>query len=435
MKPTIPFVILIVLLFPGCATVNVEQDHAHMQEESLRRTGHPIVWQHTPEDTAQTHQMVAELLRDGITRDEAIRISLLNSPHLQASFQSLGIARADVVQAGLYTNPSLGTLFRFPTNGRSGTGVELDLLFRISDLWNVPLRRNLAEVDVLRITQLVIQEVLRTAAAARDTFDELLLQQALYQFMTGNVALFHTTVEELQVCFHAGLVNDLDIYLGKNVLFEGQVDLARIQSSLITARTKLVETLGLDPNKLSIIDIVGDLEDMPLRALSPEQGWEFAAHHRVDLQLRRLQISQTRRLLDWQKARIFGDVELGGQYTRELDKMNSAGPLLVLQIPLFNQNQGGIARAEYQVGQAQQRLKATELAAKQEIQSLLAELTFHKTHAHLFRDKMLVAPSQVSSHKCRNPVAWDRAASDSSRREYRHVGRYYRWAALARSGK
>lgn len=398
MKPTIPFVILIVLLFHGCATVNVEQDHAHMQEESLRRTGHPIVWQHTPEDTAQTNQMVAELLRDGITRDEAIRISLLNSPHLQASFQSLGIARADVVQAGLYTNPSLGTLFRFPTNGGSGTGVELDLLFRISDLWNVPLRRNLAEVDVLRITQLVIQEVLRTAAAARDTFDELLLQQAMYQFMTGNVALFHTTVEELQVRFHAGLVNDLDIYLGKNVLFEGQVDLARIQSSLITARTKLVETLGLDPNELSIIDIVGDLEDMPLRALSPEQGWEFAAHHRVDLQLRRLQISQTRRLLDWQKARIFGDVGLGGHYTRELDKMHSAGPLLVLQIPLFNQNQGGIARAEYQVGQAQQRLKATELAAKQEIQSLLAELTFHKTHAQLFRDKMLVAQQKALSY-------------------------------------
>ncbi len=172
----------------------------------------------------------------------------------------------------------------------------------------------------------------------------------------------------------------------------------RQNPSLITARTKLVETLGLDPNELSIIDIVGDLEDMPLRALSPEQGWEFAAHHRVDLQLRRLQISQTRRLLDWQKARIFGDVGLGGHYTRELDKMHSAGPLLVLQIPLFNQNQGGIARAEYQVGQAQQRLKATELAAKQEIQSLLAELTFHKTHAQLFRDKMLVAQQKALSY-------------------------------------
>ena len=169
MKAPIPFLLLTTLLIHGCATVNVEKDHAHMQEESLKRTGHAIVWQQTPEDTALTNQLVMELLKNGITRDEAIRISLLNNPHLQASFQSLGIARADVVQAGLYTNPSLGALFRFPTNGGRETGVELDLLFRISDLWNVPLQRNLAEVNALRITQLVIQEVLRTAAAAHET--------------------------------------------------------------------------------------------------------------------------------------------------------------------------------------------------------------------------------------------------------------------------
>ncbi len=391
-------ILLIGLWLSGCATVNVQEDHANLQEESLARTGYPIAWQHTPENQAQTNTMVHELLKDGVTREEAIRISLLNNQQLQAAFQSLGIARADVVQAGLYTNPSLGTLLRVPTNGSGGTGVELDLLFRISDLWNVPLRRKVAEVEALQITQLVIQEVLRTAAAARDTFDELLLQQAMYQFMTGNVSLFQTTVEELQVRFHAGLVNDLDIYLAENVLFDGQVDLARIQSSLTTASARLLETLGLDPLELSNIEIVGDLEEMPLRTFSPKQGWEFASHHRVDLQLSRLQLGQTRRLLDWQKAQVFGDVGLGGHYTRELDKVKSIGPLLVLQIPIFNQNQGGIARAEFQLSQAQQHQKATELTAKQEIQSLLGELTFHENHAKLFREKMLVAQQKAFSY-------------------------------------
>ena len=398
MKPPKAFLWFIVLLFPGCATVNVEQDHARVQKESLTRTGHPIRWQQTPEDRVQTIQMVTEMLKDGITREEAIRISLLNNQRLQATFQSLGITRADVVQSGLYTNPTLGALFRFPTNGAGVAGVDLDLLFSISDLWNVPLRRDVAEVEALRITQLVVGEILRTAAAARDSFDELLLQQAMYQFMAGNVSLFQTTVEELQVRFHAGLVNDLDIYLAKNVLFDGQVDLASIQSSLITARARLIEILGLDPLERVAIKIVGDLEKMPLRTLSPEEGWDFATHHRIDLQLSRLQISQTHRLLAWQKARIFGDVGIGGNYTREVDKVKSAGPLLVLQIPIFNQNQGGIARAEFQLDQAQQQLKATELAAKQEIQSLLGELKFHETHAQLFREKMLVAQQKALSY-------------------------------------
>ncbi len=395
MKRYIILPLLALLTLHGCASVNVEQDHGRMQQESLHRVGQPVVWQHTAEDRTQTKKMVKELLKDGLTREEAIRVSLLNNPQLQAHFQALGIARADVVQAGLYTNPSLGALFRFPTSGGSGTGVELDLLLRISDLWNVPLRRSVVEIEALRISQLVIQEILRTAAAARDTFDDLLLQRALYRFMEGNVSLFKTTVEELQVRFHAGLVNDLDIYLAENVLFEGQVDLARIKSSLITARAQLLETLGLDPLEHDTFKIVGNLEKMPLRRFSPEMGWQYAQRHRIDLQLTRLQISQTRRLLDWQKARIFGDVGLGGNYTRELDQVNSVGPLLVLQIPIFNQNQGGIARAEFQYQQAQHQLEATELTTKQDIQRLLGELAFHETHAQLFRDKMLVAQQKA----------------------------------------
>ncbi|GJL55358.1 MAG: copper tolerance protein [Nitrospirales bacterium] len=387
-----------VLFTHGCATVDVTQDQKRIVKESLTRTGNPVAWQQTAEDHAQTKPMIDDLLKHGVTREEAIRISLLNNPRLQATLESLGIARADVVQAGLYTNPELGTLLRFPANGATGTNTELDLFFRISDLWNVPLRRHIAEVDALRMTQLVVKEVLQTAAAARDAFDDVLLQDALHQFMTRNVALFHTTVEELQVRFHAGLVNDLDIYLAENVLFDGQVELARIQAKRVTARTRLLETLGLDPLANAQINIHGNLEQLPLRTLSPEQGWDIAKRHRVDLQLNRLQIKQTQHILALQKSRIFGDVGLGGNYTRELDRVRSAGPVLVLQIPIFNQNQGGIARAEFQLRQAKQQLEATELAAKQEIRQLLAELTFHETHAQLFRDKMLVAQQNALAY-------------------------------------
>ena len=378
--------------------MNVGQEHDYVRHESLSRTGNTLLWQQTTEDHELTNRFVAKLLKNGLTREEAIRISLLNNQMLQATLESLGIAQADVVQAGLYSNPTLGALFRFPTNGANGTNTDIDVLFRISDLWNVPLRRKVAEVDALQITQLVIQEILHTAAAARDTFDELLLQKAMYQFMSANVDLFQTTVEELRVRFHAGLVNELDIYLAENVLYEGQVTLAQIKSNLITARARLEETLGLNPLAHLSFEIKGNLENMPIRLLSTDQAWTFAKQHRIDLHLNHLQISQTRRLLDLQKARIFGDVGLGGNYTRELDATKGAGPLLVLQIPIFNQNQGGIARAEFQLRQAEKQLEATELAAKQEIQSLLGELKFHETHAQLFRDKMLVAQQKALSY-------------------------------------
>ena len=395
----IPLIISFIMpLLGGCVSINVDQDREHLMSESLVRTGKPVVWQETPKDQLHTQQAVRELLKDGLLRDEAIRVALLNNQNLQATLESLGIARADVVQAGLYSNPELGALFRFPTSGATGTNVELDLLFRISDLWNVPLRRNLAEVDAARVTKLVIQDVLKTAARARDAFDDVLLQEAMHAFMTYNVRLFQTTVEELHVRFHAGLVNDLDIYLAKNILYDGHVELARIHSHLLTARARLAETLGLDPLSLSALEVNGNLEDMPIRKISPTQSWKFAKAQRIDLQLAQLQITQTQKLLSLQKARIFGDVGLGGNYARELDGIRSTGPLLVLQIPIFDQNQAGIARAEFQLRQAQKNYDATQLSAKQEIQRLVGELTFHETHVNLFRDKMLVGQQQALSY-------------------------------------
>ena len=398
MKLSILYVLSAMLIVEGCATVDVAQDRTKIERESLARTGNSLDWPQTPDERVEIDRIVNECLKEGLTRKEAMQIALLNNKQLQSTLESLGIARADVVQAGLYTNPELGALFRFPTRGASGTNTEIDLLFTISDLWNVPLRRKVAEVDALRVTQLVIQEVLATAAKARDAYDDVLLQEAMHNFVTGNVNLFQTTVEELKVRYHAGLVNDLDIYLAENVLFEGQVELARIASNRTTAWARLEEVLGLDPFIIADFNINGDLEDMPIRTLSPEQGWAFAKQHRIDLQLMRLQMTQTKRLLDLQKARIFGDVGVGGNYTRELDSVRSAGPFLVLQIPIFDQNQAGIARAEFQLRQAQKQLEANELTAKQEIQRLLGELKFHETHVNLFRDNMLVAQQNALSY-------------------------------------
>ncbi|MDH5774398.1 MAG: TolC family protein, partial [Nitrospirota bacterium] len=269
MKLSILYVLSAMLIVEGCATVDVAQDRTKIERESLARTGNSLDWPQTPDERVEIDRIVNECLKEGLTRKEAMQIALLNNKQLQSTLESLGIARADVVQAGLYTNPELGALFRFPTRGASGTNTEIDLLFRISDLWNVPLRRKVAEVDALRVTQLVIQEVLATAAKARDAYDDVLLQEAMHNFVTGNVNLFQTTVEELKVRYHAGLVNDLDIYLAENVLFEGQVELARIASNRTTAWARLEEVLGLDPFIIADFNINGDLEDMPVRTLSP----------------------------------------------------------------------------------------------------------------------------------------------------------------------
>ena len=50
-------------------------------------------------------------IADGLTQEEAVAIALWNSPSFQATLADLGIARADLAEAGLLRNPILSLLF------------------------------------------------------------------------------------------------------------------------------------------------------------------------------------------------------------------------------------------------------------------------------------------------------------------------------------
>ncbi|MFQ5449247.1 MAG: TolC family protein [Nitrospinaceae bacterium] len=380
---TIPF------LVTACATVNPQKDFDAVALSSKKKTGYPVTWQQTPKEEEQTKLAVKELLNNGISQDEAIRIALINNQDLQAKFEFLGIARADIIQAGLYSNPSVGALFEFPVKGSFGVGPDLDLLFSLSDLWNVPLRRKIAMFDGQKVTLQVIQEILNTAAAARNAFNEVLFQKELIVFTRKNIQLLQKTLEKTKVYYESGFFRDMDLYLAESFLYEEKLALAKAEADLNNARAELMRQLGLDPLAPDITPR-GELEETQPVDLTPAKAWNFAYDNRLDLKISRFQIEQSKWVLKLQKARIYGDVNLGGNYTRELDNLKTFGPLLSFQIPVFDQNQGGIARAQYQLHQAEKILAANETAAKEEIRRLISELKVQHHKATLLRDKILI---------------------------------------------
>ena len=92
----------------GCATVDPEPKWQELETLSEERTGEQMIWERTEEDAEIVKNRIDILLRDGLSRKEAIQIALLNNRMLQASFENIGVAEANLVQAGLLTNPVLG---------------------------------------------------------------------------------------------------------------------------------------------------------------------------------------------------------------------------------------------------------------------------------------------------------------------------------------
>ena len=93
------------MLVTGCATFDQRAGFSDVSATVEARSGKRVVWNLGTELDAQVAQEVRELLHDTLTVDGAIQVALLNNRDLQALYADLGVAQADLVQAGLLKNP------------------------------------------------------------------------------------------------------------------------------------------------------------------------------------------------------------------------------------------------------------------------------------------------------------------------------------------
>ena len=76
-----------------------------------------IFWNNGTELDKEAAEKLGSLLNRKLTADDAVQIALLNNRELQAVYSDLGVAQADLVQAGLLNNPIFDAAVMFPTSG------------------------------------------------------------------------------------------------------------------------------------------------------------------------------------------------------------------------------------------------------------------------------------------------------------------------------
>ena len=137
-------VALVAVTLAGCASGPSDAGFGDVQQAVLARTGQRVVWnRQSPEDAATT-AAIGRLLAAELTADAAVQVALLNNRRLQAVFEELGIAQADLVEAGLLQNPVFAGHARFAGNAPAGTNIALSLVQSFLDLVTLPLRRRVA---------------------------------------------------------------------------------------------------------------------------------------------------------------------------------------------------------------------------------------------------------------------------------------------------
>ena len=147
-------------LLSGCATMSQQEAFDSLNQLTTAQGGKNLQWIKTPQEAANIDETVRALLSQPLTQENALRIMLINNRALQQTYENIGIAQSELVEAGLMRNPLLGYSIGH-SNGMTKSTLSVEIAF-LDLLW-IPLRRELGGLALEESILSVGDSVLRSA--------------------------------------------------------------------------------------------------------------------------------------------------------------------------------------------------------------------------------------------------------------------------------
>ena len=379
----------------GCTTVPREGGFGDVEKLVADRTAMRIHWNQGSADDQSVEKMILASLQEKMTVDQAVQIALLNNRSLQATYEELGIAQADLVQAGLLKNPVFDGLFRFPDRAPRGPNVELAVTQDFIDILFIPARKKLAasqfEVAKLRVAEAVVN----LAANVRSTFYRLQGAQQMLEMRRTIVQVTEASADATRRLHEAGNTNDLSLSNEQVLYAQSKLDLAEAEAEVMENRERLNTLLGVWG--LSTQWTIGDrLPELPQTDPSPQGMESLAMRQRLDLAAARGQIKVTGRALGLSRQFWFlPELSIGIDTEREPAGGHVTGPSVSAAIPIFDQGQATLAAGNARLRQAQQQYQGLAIEIRSQIRAARNRMVAARARAEYYNRVVLPLRTKI----------------------------------------
>lgn len=386
-----------ILPLGGCASMQPGLGFDNVQENVAGRTGMRIHWNTGSAADQEVANAIDALPEHGLTAEDAVQIALLNNHELNAVYEELDLAQADLVQAGLLRNPVLSGEFRFSTGGGSGSGVVLDMTQDFVSLLYAPLRKGRAEAAFEQAKLRVTASVVDVASEVRSAFYEYQAMEQMRE-LRGTVADATAASYDLAKRLRAaGNNRDLDVTNERDLYEQAKIDLALAEEDVVQARERVNALMGVW-GKQTEWSAPKRLPAMPNEESYANSLERRAIEASLDLGIARREIEVAARSLGI--ARPFAwltDLEAGGAAERDLDGAWSVGPSLSLPLPLYDQGQGAIGKAQAQLRQANEHYFARAVEVRSRVRAAQSALLSARDRARYYEQIILPLREQLVS--------------------------------------
>lgn len=332
--------------------------------DEVRSLTHKDVRVHSASD-AGLQQQSQDLLAQPLGVDEAVQYALWNHKGLQADIAALGIAEADLVQAGRLPNPGFNMLY---TRNNGEYKIEQVFGFNILAFATMPMAKAAEQRHFDAAKQRLSLQVLQLAQSVRQAWVEAVAaeQSLIYAQQVMQSA---EAAAELARRMHAqGNWSKLEQAREQSFYADAALDFAHARDLQMQSREHLSRLLGLgDSARFRLPQRLPDLPQAETELLQVEQQ---AFSQRLDLQARKLELQALAKQLGLTRATRFINVlEIGPARVLEgrRGEAYKKGVALGFELPIFDSGAARVKRAEAVYSQALEATAQATVDAESEV--------------------------------------------------------------------
>lgn len=300
-----------------------------------------------------------------ISLDQAIDLALAHNHALLATRTLILQNQAQEITANLRPNPTLGMDSQFvpffSPQDFSGTNLDQTQQFDIGisylfERGHKRQRRLQAARDQTAVTRSQVTDAERTLAFnVGQQFVSVLLAESTLDFALQDLKSFQETVDIGAAQLKAGQLSEGDYLKISLQLLQFQMDVSAARLAKVQALVGLREFLGYNAVPANY-DVIGDLSYEALKGNEADFQMK-ALRERPDYRAAELGVTAAQSQIRLAKANAKVDVTGTYDFTH-VSGENTASIFANFALPIFDRNQGEIARTNYALTQAQEQQQA-----------------------------------------------------------------------------
>jgi outer membrane protein, heavy metal efflux system len=372
-----------------------------------------------------------------ISLDQAIDLALAHNHSIIATRTLILQNQAQEITANLRPNPTFEADSQFvpffSPQDFSGENLNETQQFDIGlgylfERGHKRQRRLQAARDQTAVTRAQVTDAERSLAFnVGQQFVSVLLAESTLRFALQDLTSFQQTVDISEAQFKAGSISEGDYLKIKLQLLQFQTDVSSARLAKVQALVGLREFLGYNAVPADF-DVIGDLAYQPLKA-SLEDLQAKAMRERPDFRAAELGITAAQSQILLAKANAKVDVNGTYDFTH-VSGENTASLFVNFPLPIFDRNQGEIARTRYALTQAQEQEQAASDTVLSDVSNAYEAVKSNDEVVQLYASGYL---KQAQDSRDISEYAYRRGAASlldflDAERSYRSVQLAYRQA-------